>query len=134
MTELITNASYIFLAIVSTIWVARVLSKNGRVFLISAASGDEKIADAINQLLVVGFYLINVGYALFALRNGFDPDSTAEAVRQVATRMGSLYIILGVIHFFNIFVLNRFLSGRNQSTCDRLNIRPDGVVDIPAQV
>lgn len=132
MTELITNASYIFLAIVSTIWVARVLSVNGRVFLISAANGDEKIANAINQLLVVGFYLINVGYALFALRNGFDPDSTAEAVRQVATRLGSLYIILGVLHFCNIFVLNRFLQGHKPSECKRLNVQPNGVVDIPA--
>ncbi len=60
--------AYLFISISVTIWVARALSKHGRVFLIDTFMHNEPLADAVNNLLVVGFYLINVGYVALALR------------------------------------------------------------------
>ncbi|MBL0267027.1 MAG: hypothetical protein IPQ05_25110 [Leptospiraceae bacterium] len=58
---------YVLISILVTVWVARTLSKNGRIFLIDAFHSDE-LADSVNHLLVVGFYLINSGYITMLLR------------------------------------------------------------------
>ena len=50
-----------------TIWVARTLHRSGRIFLVDAFHGNAELADSVNHLLVVGLYLINVGYIALAL-------------------------------------------------------------------
>lgn len=63
MTPIVwTYIVYIALSIPLTIWVAHTLYKNGRIFLIDSFRGNERLADSVNHLLVVGFYLINIGY------------------------------------------------------------------------
>ena len=56
-----TYALYLAISIALTVWVAKTLHKNGRLFLVDAFHGNEPLADSINHLLLVGFYLINVG-------------------------------------------------------------------------
>ena len=68
---------YIAISVAMTIWVARTLHRNGRVFLVDAFRGSEALADAVNHLLVVGFYLVNFGYILLALKTT-DPLWTGE--------------------------------------------------------
>lgn len=58
---------YLTISLALTVWVARTLERNGRVFLIDALQGNAELADSVNRLLVVGFYLINVGYVTLAL-------------------------------------------------------------------
>ena len=58
---------YLLVSIGLTIWVARTLSKNGRIFLADVLHGNEKLADAVNHLLVVGFYLVNLGFVALYL-------------------------------------------------------------------
>ena len=59
---------YLAISITLTIWVARSLFKNGRVFLVDTFLGDEKLADSVNHLLLIGFYLINFGYVSMILK------------------------------------------------------------------
>ena len=60
--QIVVYAVYSLVSVALTIWVAKTLHKNGRVFLLEAFRGDEERADAVNHLLVVGFYLINIGH------------------------------------------------------------------------
>ena len=57
----IAYSTYILATVTITIFVANYLFKNGKVFLISAFKGNEGIANAINNLLKMGFYLVNIG-------------------------------------------------------------------------
>src|SRR5688572_32697824 len=65
-----TYLTYLAISIALTVWVARTLHKNGRIFLVDSFHGNESLADSVNHLLVVGFYLINIGYVTLALRYG----------------------------------------------------------------
>jgi hypothetical protein len=94
---------YSVVSVALTIWVARTLHRNGRVFLIQAFRGNEEMADSVNHLLVVGFYLINIGFISFALRYGDKPGSTQEAFEFVSTKLGVVLLVLGGMHFFNMF-------------------------------
>ena len=64
---ILTYSIYLPTTVLLTIWVARTLFKNGRVFLVEIFHRDEVLADSVNKLLLVGFYLVNVGYAVYTL-------------------------------------------------------------------
>ena len=103
----ITYIAYLIVAVPLTIWVAKTLHKNGRVFLIKSMKNDESLADSVNHLLVVGFYLVNIGFVLLYLKlknQVFDIDGVFEAL---SAKLGVVMLVLGAMHFFNIFVLAR---------------------------
>jgi hypothetical protein len=103
-----TYIAYLGISVALTIWVARTLSKNGRVFLVNGFASDERLADSINHLLVVGFYLINMGYVTLALKLGDKPVSTQEAIEFLSTKVGLVLLVLGAMHFFNMFVVAKW--------------------------
>jgi hypothetical protein len=102
-----TYAFYITLSVCLTVWVARTLHKNGRVFLVEVFHGDEKIADSVNHLLVVGFYLINLGYVTLALKIGYQIDTVRGGIEALSWKIGLVLLVLGGMHFFNLFVFSR---------------------------
>ena len=94
---------YLPAAVAMTVWVARTLHRNGRVFLLQAFRGREDMADSVNHLLVVGFYLINLGFIATALRYGDKPHDVQEVIEFLSTKLGIVTVVLGVMHFFNMF-------------------------------
>jgi hypothetical protein len=103
-----TYVLYLGISIALTVWVARTLSKNGRVFLIDSFGSNERLADSINHLLVVGFYLINMGYVTLALKLGDKPGTTQGAIEFLSTKVGLVLLVLGAMHFFNVFVIAKW--------------------------
>jgi len=103
-----TYLLYLAISVALTVWVARTLSKNGRVFLVNGFANDERLADSVNHLLVVGFYLINMGYVTLALKLGEKPVSTQEAIEFLSTKVGLVLLVLGAMHFFNVFVVAKW--------------------------
>lgn len=103
----LTYTAYIILSIFLCVWVAQTLHKNGRVFLVDVFHGDESLADSVNHLLVVGFYLINLGYVSLALKIGYDIGSAREGIEALSWKMGLVLLVLGGMHFFNLLVFSR---------------------------
>ena len=99
-----TYLVYLGLSIAATVWVARTLHRNGRIFLIDCFHGNKDLADSVNHLLVVGFYLINIGFVSLALRFGVLAGDTKEALESLSTKMGLVLLVLGFMHFFNLAV------------------------------
>ena len=99
--------AYTIISIAMTAWVARTLYKNGRIFLVDAFGGNEKMADSVNHLLVVGFCLINLGFILLYLRFGTKPQTLVEGIEYIGTKLGVVLLVLGAMHFFNIFNFDR---------------------------
>jgi len=99
-----TQLTYLAVSIALTVWVARTLHKNGRVFLVDCFHGNTDLADSVNHLLVVGFYLINVGFVSLALRFGVAAANAQEALETLSTKIGLVLLVLGAMHFFNLGV------------------------------
>src|SRR5467141_3034021 len=102
-----TYLVYLAISIALTIWVARTLHKNGRVFLVDVFHGNEALADSVNHLLVVGFYLINFGYVSLALKLGYNVATTQEGIEALSVKVGMVLLVLGGMHFFNLFIFSR---------------------------
>jgi hypothetical protein len=99
--------AYLTISISLTVWVARTLVKNGRIFLVDSFLGNELLADSVNHLLAVGFYLINIGYVSLALKYGEKPSDLAQAIETLSTKVGLVLLVLGVMHFFNLYVFSK---------------------------
>jgi hypothetical protein len=104
---------YAAIAISLTIWLARTLSRHGELFLESVFAERHDLAHAVNQLLVIGFYLVNLGWSLLLLRSDqarFIETPTA-AVELLATKLGTLLLLLGIAHMINLLVFHRIRQG-----------------------
>ncbi len=106
-TILTIYAAYVLISVIMTVWVARTLHKNGRIFLVDAFGGNTEMADSVNHLLVVGFYLINLGFILLFLKYGEHPQTVVDGVEYLAQKLGIVMLVLGFMHFFNIFNFNK---------------------------
>ncbi len=102
-----TYALYLAISVALTVWVARTLHKNGRLFLVDAFHGNEALADSINHLLVVGFYLMNIGYVSLALKYGDKAADLQSLLEALSTKVGAVLLILGGMHFFNLYVFSK---------------------------
>lgn len=99
---------YLVITVPVTIWVGRTLSRNGKLFLVDVFTGREDLAQAVNSLLVVGFYLLNLGFvALFMSGSGF-VTTARVVVENVSIKVGVVLLVLGVIHLGNVWVFNRY--------------------------
>ncbi|HEX6903120.1 MAG TPA: hypothetical protein VF789_25610 [Thermoanaerobaculia bacterium] len=103
----VTYFLYLAISIALTVWVARTLFRNGRVFLVDVFHGDTSLADSVNHLLVVGFYLINLGYVTLALKMGYDVTSARGSIEALSQKVGWVLLVLGGMHFFNLYVFSR---------------------------
>lgn len=99
-------ATYAVIAVGLTIWIARTLFKNGAVFLEEVFPDSPKMAEAVNRLLVVGFYLVNLGYASLILK-AQRPYTVSDAIEALAQKLGLLLLSLGAMHFANLYVFHR---------------------------
>ncbi|HEX2712368.1 MAG TPA: hypothetical protein VHM88_09125 [Candidatus Acidoferrales bacterium] len=95
--------TYLAISLVVTVWVAHTLQKNGRIFLIDVFHGNAPLADSVNHLLVVGFYLINVGFVSILLRSDATLSDLRQAIEFVSSKIGIVLLVLGAMHFFNLF-------------------------------
>ncbi|MEW2636037.1 hypothetical protein AB0903_31455 [Streptomyces sp. NPDC048389] len=104
--------AYLLISVGLTAWVARTLSKNGRIFLADVLKGDEKLADAVNHLLVVGFYLVNLGFIALYLKSADEITETRGLFEALSVKIGVVLLVLGVMHLGNVYVLNKIRRRR----------------------
>ena len=98
--------AYAAISVGLTAWIARTLFKNGAVFLEEVFAEQPRMAEAVNRLLVVGFYLVNLGYASLLLKaNG--SESVVSAIEVLSSKLGLLLLSLGAMHFLNLYVFHR---------------------------
>jgi hypothetical protein len=98
---------YILSSVTLTVWLSRMLFKSGAVFLEDVFDDNPRLADAVNRLLVVGFYLLNLGYALLSLRIGQSELTLVESIEQLSMKLGALMLTLGAVHFGNLYLFHR---------------------------
>ena len=103
-----TYLIYLAISTALTVWVGRTLYRNGQVFLVEVFAGQEGLARAVNQLLVVGFYLVNFGFVSLFLRLGRGVADARASIEALSTKVGVVLLVLGAMHFMNMYVLNRF--------------------------
>lgn len=107
---LTTYVVYLITTLSLTIWVGKTLYKNGKIFLDEIFHGNDLLAVSVNNLLLVGFYLVNIGYAVYTLKVTSAIESYREVIETLSVKVGFIILLLGAMHFFNLFILFRLRS------------------------
>ena len=116
----VTYVLYVLIGVGVTIWVARTLRRNGRVFFRKGCKGNEELADSLVHLFSVGFYLLHVGFVLLALKVGGYAVDSAGAIELLSTKIGLVLVVLGVSHFAHVAVFAR-IHGKPRPTTEYVN-------------
>jgi hypothetical protein len=114
-TSFIVIAYSVYLPV--TYYVARVLFSNGKVFMMDIFRGREEIATATNSLFQVGFYLLNIGFALLMLRAETSVNNTQMLFEILSLKVGRFSIYLGIMLFANLYL---FFRGKRKSKENQL--------------
>ncbi len=109
----LTYGLYLLIAFPLTVWVARNLFRNGRVFLVDCFHGNESLADSVNGLLLVGFYLVNFGFVTLYLKLGGEVPDVRGVFEALSGKLGIVLLVLGGMHFLNLLV---FAKMRERAT------------------
>jgi len=102
---------YFVVSLSVTIWVGRTLFRSGRPFLVDAFHGNDTMADSVNNLLIIGFYLVNAGFMLLFLSSKEHPKTGIDVVEHLSRSVGVVVVVLGIMHFINLVVLNALRTG-----------------------
>jgi hypothetical protein len=129
-TVVITYIVYLLISVTLTIWVARTLHKRGAIFLLDAFHGNQELAASVNHLLVVGFYLINIGFVALALKSDAQVTTSRAAMEMLSDKLGHILLILGGMHFFNLFVFSQIRSHALGRGLQRPPVAPDAVLRV----
>ncbi len=104
-----TDLIYLVTSVAIALWVGWTLHRNGKVFLVEVYQGKEDLADSVNHLILVGFYLISIGFVAVAIRIGVGTglEDMGGAIQVVSTKVGLVLLVLGVTHFLNLMMFSR---------------------------
>jgi len=107
-----TYAAYLIASLLVTVLLGRTLHRHGRCFVIRCLKGDVRSADAVNNLLLAGFYLLNIGFVALVLKSDMGVETSRQCVDLLSTKLGIVLLTLGGMHFVNLIVLG-FLKSRD---------------------
>src|ERR1043165_8749959 len=127
-TIVVTYLAYLLVSVTLTIWVARTLHKRGAIFLVDAFHGNAELAASVNHLLVVGFYLINIGFVSLALKTSEVISTPRAGIEMLSDKLGVVLLTLGGMHFFNLFVFSRIRSHGQGHAPRRPPVAPDATL------
>lgn len=109
---ILTYSAYFVISLLVTVLLGRTLHRHGRCFVIRCLNGNIRSADAVNNLLLVGFYLVNVAFVTLMLKSKTDVSSMKDSIDLLSTKLGTVLVTLGVMHFGNLIVLG-FVKSRD---------------------
>jgi hypothetical protein len=124
---------YLAVTVPLTIWVARALQRHGGVFLVDVFHGDAKLATSVNQLLVIGFYLLNFGYVAFFMK-GEAIDNSVNLMEIVVRKIGGVSLMLGLVHLVNVWAFNTFRKRAVREAAGIPPVHPDSMLLPPPPV
>jgi Na+/H+-dicarboxylate symporter len=114
VSVVLTYVIYLLISIGLTIVVGCALSRSGREFLLEVFDGNAGLAEAVNRLLVVGFYLLNLGFVTLTMQTLGNVEGARQVLQLLSVKIGEVLLVLGVLHFANLAVFAR-LRGRAQA-------------------
>ena len=98
---------YLGVSILLTVWLGHALHREGRWFLLDCLQQDDRLVDAVNHLLLVGFYLINFAWIALTMQSRQPVPDLVSALEFLTGRIGIVSALLGGLHMLNLIVIHQ---------------------------
>jgi hypothetical protein len=103
---------YLPVTLFLTYYVAKTLFNSGKIFMLDIFKGRVEIAESTNHLFRVGFYLLNIGFAMLMLKTRYEVFNGQTLLEVLSLKVGGFSIYLGLMLFFNLYL---FFRGKRKS-------------------
>lgn len=95
------------------LWVGKLFHRNGRIFILTLFAQRKDITDTTNNLLLVGYYLFNIGYAILQFSTWREISDWSSLISSISVKTGLLVLLLAGLHFNNMFII--YLLSKNKT-------------------
>jgi hypothetical protein len=102
-----TYLLYLLISTGLTVLVGTGLARSGRAFLLDVFGGNDILARAVSRLLVLGFYLLSLGFITLTMRTGGDIGSARAGLQLLSVKIGEVLLVLGVLPLVALTALVR---------------------------
>jgi hypothetical protein len=103
-TTYIVNLLYLLIAVNTIYFLGKSLNKHGEHFLRAIFKDRMEIVLPVNKILLIGFYLVNIGLILLFHSVQEDTYTLGNIIQYLAIKIGITYIVIAVMHYLNILV------------------------------
>ena len=110
---------YLALMVFIIVCVGKYLYTNGKVFIISLLNDDVALADRLNKVLLLAYYLFNIGYVFLKLKHWQKVSSIETLFSSLAMNMGVLILILAFTHYMNMLVIYILSKSKSHSITNK---------------
>jgi hypothetical protein len=107
MRIVIIYGLYLFLSAALTFVTGRTLDRSGRAFLADWFGGNDALARAVSRLLILGFYLLSLGYVVLSMRTAGNVGTAAQVMQLLSVKIGEFLLVLGALPLLILVVFAR---------------------------
>jgi hypothetical protein len=102
-----TYVLYLLISVTLTVVVGAGMARSGRAFLLDVFGGNDALARAVSRLIVLGFYLLSLGFVTLTMRAGGQVTSATAGLQLLSVKVGEVLLVLGALHLLTMAVLLR---------------------------
>lgn len=108
--NLLGYAIFLTIIIFIILVVGKICYRNGNIFVAELIPNHAHLCQQINKTLLVGYYLVNIGYCAMTLVNWKTILTVTQLVEIISVKTATIAFILSFLHYLNIFVLTNYIQ------------------------
>ena len=107
MINLVSYAIYFLITVPIIVLVGWKCFTVGKTYLLDLFT-DINICNSINRILLIGYYLMNIGYVTFSLSEGLKTETSELFIVSIFTKIAKTLLLIAIMHYINVFLLTNF--------------------------
>ena len=101
---------YLSLTSIIIIKVGKLCYDNGNIFVSQLIPNHEELCHQINKTLLIGYYLLNLGYCAMTIISWEKIQTTNQLIEIIATKSAINILTIGFMHYINIILLTKYIK------------------------
>ena len=101
---------YLLITTFIIIKVGKICYRNGNIYVAQLIPEHEDLCQKTNQVLLIGYYLLNLGYCAMTLISWDKIISNSQLVEVISIKTAIIVCIIAMLHYFNIYIITKYIQ------------------------
>lgn len=101
---------YLIITSFIIIKVGKICYQNGNIFVLQLLPNHSDLCQKVNQILLLAYYLLNIGYCAITLISWNTILSTNQLIETIAVKSATIICTIALLHYINIFLLTKYIQ------------------------
>ena len=101
---------YLLITTFIIINVGKICYRNGNIYVAQLIPQHEDLCKKTNQVLLIGYYLLNLGYCAMTLISWDKIISYSQLVEVISIKTATIICIIAILHYFNIYIVTKYIQ------------------------